>query len=175
MCSRRNSRMVSARLSVMPSFGGRGKNHKSKRENNESTQCVGKHAKSEQPHVLQSNYQVPEEVSSRHALNHSSCPGIAPNPLLPVHSLALLIRIHHPQGEDIDERALDERNYMDVPVDLPLWRQLRILDGKYFSRHVRRDKDVNTVIEEEGSEDFVDMEGQSWQVKEVCKRLDALA
>lgn len=99
-----------------------GETYESKREDNESAQRMCEHAESKYPDILEGNHQIPEEVSSSHALNHARSTSVAPDALLPIHTLSLLVVEHYPQGEDVDGRALDQGHHMDVPVDLPFWR-----------------------------------------------------
>ena len=96
--------------------------YESKREDEESTERMGKHSKTKESDILECNDQVPEEVTSCHSLYHACCTSISPDALLPVHPLSVLIKEHHPQGEGVDQQTLAEGHHMDVPVNLPFGR-----------------------------------------------------
>jgi len=61
---------------------------------------------------------------------------------------------------------------MDVPVDLPFRRELRIFDGEYALRELRRENMVDECVSEERDEHFVHMQRECREVEIVGERLD---
>jgi hypothetical protein len=73
------------------------------------------------------NDQIPNKVTSGQGLNKAGGARVAPDALLPVHALTLLVPKHDPQGEAVDEDALNHGDDVGVPVEPALTWELRIV------------------------------------------------
>lgn len=67
--------------------------------------------------VLRRDLEIPEEIPSRQALNHTTCWGVSPQSASPVHLMPLLVFEDDPQRRAIDQECLDHGHEMYVPVD----------------------------------------------------------
>ena len=69
-------------------------------------------------HISRRHHHVPEEVTRRETLHQPCRARIPPDPTSPVGIPPLLVPPDDPQGDGVDEYRLDERDGMDVPIDL---------------------------------------------------------
>lgn len=125
--------------------------------------------------MLNGDHEIPQEVASRQALDHASSAGVAPDSLFPGHVLAVLIREHDPEGQDADHDTLEERDHMDVPVDLAIRRQLGVLDGEDDRGDPWSDDNVDKSVAQEGDQDLMDVQRQGGQGQIVGKGLNGFA
>ena len=146
--------------------------YKAKGEDYECADAVGKHAVAKEVDIANGNGQVPEEVARRQALDHAAAARVAPDALLPVHVLALLVDEHDPEGEDVDDAALEQRDHVDVPAEAPLTGELGIADGENGAREDRAEVEVDEGVEGEGEQHFVDVQRQGGEVVAVGEGLD---
>ena len=133
---------------------------------------MGKHAEAKDLDIENGNGEVPEEIAQSEALDHAAGAGVAPDALLPVHVLALLVSSHNPEGERADGAALEERDHMDVPAEAALAGELGIADGEEGAREDGGDVEVDEGVGEEGDQHLVDVQRQRWEVVGVGEGLD---
>lgn len=121
---------------------------------------VHQHAHSKNVDVVGAREQVPDEVSSCHALQETSSPIVSPDLASPVHLAALFIAENDPQGDRVDQQALHHRHDMDIPVDAraPVERVVGL--GKEPPRQCGRDNNVDCLVEDQGEDDLMNVERQ---------------
>jgi hypothetical protein len=125
--------------------------------------------------VQQGDAHVPEEVARGKRLHNPTAARVAPDALFVVHAAALLVRKHNPEGDAIDDQALDERDDVGVPVGFLCAVMARIVLGKQLVGEHGRDDGLDEGVEEGGADDFVDVQGQSRHREALSVRLDSLA
>lgn len=69
-------------------------------------------------HIDSADDQIVHKVSRRKSQDEPASTGISIHTLRRGHRFPLLVCEHHPEGEGVDQGALDQRNDMDVPVEL---------------------------------------------------------
>ena len=136
---------------------------------------MGEQAEPEDIKVQQGDAQVPDKIAAGQSLDHARRTGIPPNPLLKVHALALLVDKHGPQGEAIDQHALDERHDVGVPVGLLGAAVVWVVLGEEEVGEERRDGDMDEGVEGGGAEDLVDVQRQGGKREQLGQGLDGLA
>ena len=86
-------------------------------------------ANSEDVQIEACDEQVPNKVACRQGLNQGASAVVCPDSVIPFHALALIIHGNYPYSEDINEATLSHGDYMSVPVEAPLARQLGVVLG----------------------------------------------
>jgi hypothetical protein len=140
--------------------GGKATTHESKTKHHQRRNSMRQQPPSEHAHIHATNHQIPEKVPRRKPLNHPTATGIAPDALGPSHGLALLVDPDDPQRERVDQATLHQRHDVHVPVQLRARRQGGVGGGEEPSREERGQVGVDAVVEEEGGEDLVRVEGE---------------
>lgn len=115
------------------------------------------HADTEHPDMYGAHDQVVDEVSDAKGLDQATGTSISENALCGGHGPALLIDVHNPQRGGIDDDALNERDDMDIPVQLGAAAQLGIGLRKEDRRQPRRDERVDDLVKDKGENDFMGM------------------
>lgn len=136
---------------------------------------VGQHTETKNIHVGGGNAKVPEEIAASEGLDHGGAPRVAPEALLLVHLLALLIGVHDPQGQGADGGALHEGHDVDVPVQLLGLGQGGILAGEDARREPGRHDAPHELVEARYYDDLMDVQRQGGQVEIVGPRLHGVA
>lgn len=149
--------------------------NKAKGVDGQGADGVGEQAEPEDIKVQQGDAQVPDEIAAGKRLDHARRAGIPPNPLLKVHVLALFVDKHGPQGEAIDQHALDERDDVGVPVGLLGAAVLRVVLGEEEVGDKGRDGNMDEGVEGGGAEDLVDVQRQGGKREQLGQGLDGLA
>lgn len=121
---------------------------------------MGQQTETKDVKVNQGGDQVPDKVAAGHGLDHARGARVAPYPLLKVGLGALLIDKNDPEGEGVDQGALDERDDVGVPVGLLAPRVLGVVLGEEEVRDDRRDDHLDEGVEERGADHLVHVEGQ---------------
>lgn len=93
---------------------------------------------------------------------------------MPVHTLALLVGEHNPQGDDVDEDTLEEGDNVRVPAGSFARVGWVVCEGP-FSGGPGRNNEVDERVEKGGGDDFVDVQRQHSHLVLVCVWLNPLA
>lgn len=141
-------------------WAGLRRTYEAEGEDGQRADGVRQHAGPEHVHVLHGDDEVPEEVAAREPLDHARGAGVAPHTLLPGHVGALLIVEDDVEGGGVDGDALAQRHDMDVPVELLLGRERRVLDGEQPGREDGREVLVDGRVGDEGDEHLVNVQRQ---------------
>ena len=149
--------------------------YKAEGENEQGGDGVGQHAQAEDVDVLHGDEQVPQEVSAGKCLDQTASTGVAMHLGQPVHLAPLVIVPHDPQGKHADESALDEGHDVHIPVELCAGIEAGVYAGEEEAREDWRDEDVDGVVENEGEEDFVDVQREGVEGEIVGDGFGALA
>lgn len=131
-------------------------------------------AKAEYVDEKEGGDEVPDEVSRCKGLDHAASTGISPYAPLPVHGLALLVSVHAPQRQDVDEGALEQRDDMCVPAR-PFPSVGRILLGRVLHREPWRDDEVDEGVHEGSEENLVYVLGQHSEMEPLREGPDPFA
>jgi len=120
--------------------------------------------------------EIPQKVPQRETLQHAAQSRILPHPLLPPlprrNFLPFMIRVHDIQRHAADNDTLKEAHDVHIPIDARAFVQ-----GIVFLRHEAAGQEggedgADPGVEGEGEEDFVDVEGESWEGEEVGEGFD---
>lgn len=133
--------------------------YESEQIDSKSTNGMSQRAEPKNIKVPRRHDEVPEEVPCRECLHHAAGARVPPDSLLPPHGAALLIGEHDPERERVDERALDERDDVGVPVEAAAAREVVVDVRHEEAGDEGRERVVDYAVEEGGEEDLVDMEG----------------
>lgn len=88
------------------------------------------HADAEHAEVHRADDEIIDEVSHGHGSHQSAATCISVDALAGGHGLAFLVGEHDPQGQDADGDALDQRDNVDVPVELGALIEMGIVAGE---------------------------------------------
>ena len=114
--------------------------------------------------------QIPQEVPGREPLDHAIRARVPIHPLPPVHIPPLLVPPHDPQSQEVDDARLHERHDVHVPVQPRLCAQAPILPREQAAGDVGRAVAVDEVVEGEGEEELVDVQGEGAEVEKAGER-----
>lgn len=135
---------------------------------------MSQHSQAKDLDVLDRDDEIPKEVSRRQTLNHPGSTSVPKDPLLTIHALALLVRVHDPERQEVDHTALHERDYVHIPVQPLAVIQSIVPDGKQLSRDPRCEVQLSGRVAHIGKDHLVDVERQSDEAGVVCEWLDKL-
>lgn len=88
------------------------------------------HADTEHAEVHRADDEIIYEIPHGHGSHQSAATRVPVDALAGIHGLALLVGKHDPQGQGVDGDALNERDNMNVPVELGALVQLRVVTGE---------------------------------------------
>lgn len=128
----------------------------------------------EDVHVPRGDDEIPQEVASSKALDHTACASVSPYALLPGHVLPVIVNEHDPECNGVDEAALDKRHDMRVPADLPSVRELGIDVREEDGGEDGRNRIVDDSVQKAAGQDFMYVEGQRREAEEVGDGLDGV-
>jgi len=134
-----------------------GRTYEAKGEDEERADSMRKHAQTKNWEMLECDHQVPEKVSHCKALDQAGCSSVTPHLLFPTHVLPLIVREHDIEGEGIDQRRLDERNNMNIPVQLGSLIEALIDRAEEIAGEGGRNVPVDDMVKSERNRDLVDV------------------
>ena len=73
-----------------------GSAYEAKRVNSQSTDGMRKQAESKDVQMQECHHEIPDEIAAGHCLDHARGTGVAPDPLLEIHILALVVNEDNP-------------------------------------------------------------------------------
>lgn len=139
--------------------------YKTETEHPQSADGMEKHTNTEHAHVYDTDDQIVNEISNSKSLDQAAGTCVCEDPLAGGHLAALGVRVHNPQSGDRDDHALNERDNMDVPVQLGPRFEGVVRLREEDRREPRRDDCMDDGIEYEGAYDLMDVLGKRWAVQ----------
>lgn len=138
--------------------------HITQRKHTQRTDRMRQHTPPENVHMHRTHDKVPQKVAQRETLQQPAQPAVFPYPLLPrlprSRLFPLLIEPDDVQRQRADDDGLEEGHHVDIPVDACASIEGGVGGREESPGEPWREDDVDEVVEEEGENDFVDVEGE---------------
>lgn len=127
---------------------------------------MGPNARAKDPDISGADNNVPDKVASGKCLDHprGTCISVDALDCTVLHVITFLIGPHDPQGQAIDQRRLQQRHHVDIPVDSSSSIELLVDVGEEDVGQEWRDDRLGGLVQDEGEKDLVDM---VWEGREV--------
>lgn len=151
--------------------GVKGRAYEAERVHEQSCNGVCQVSQTEDVEVPAGNNEIPDEVASGQRLDQTSSPSIAPDTLLRIHVLALVVDDHDPYGKAIDQGALDQGDNMDIPTQLLASGELRVVPRRGPVGDERRDGIEYSRVEEGGCQHLMDVQRKRREAEKVGQGL----
>lgn len=146
--------------------------HKAETEYPESGNGMEQQANTEHIDMNDANNQVIDEVSNSKCLDQTASTCVAEDTLTSRHLAALGISEHDPQRSDVDQNTLDQRNDMNIPVELGPGIQLGVVLREEDRRQPWRQERVDELVKGEGDNNFMDVVREGWAAQREGIGLD---
>jgi len=149
-------------------WGVGSRTYEAERIDEQRSDGMGQGAEAEDIEVQAGDEEIPYEVAGGQSLNHARSARVSPHALLPVHGAALVVDEHDPDGETVDEDALEHGDDVGVPVETPLARQLGIVARSKGAGDDGRERPEDDRVEESGGEDLVDVQRERGEAEALA-------